>query len=79
MFNNEIIAMSIILFINQKMHYHLSAFIRLYSKAGAYESLLYEAACWGFANNFKTFHLGGGCIVERIVCINLKELSTKTQ
>ncbi|NMB96958.1 MAG: GNAT family N-acetyltransferase [Clostridiaceae bacterium] len=60
MFNNEIIAMSIILFTNQKMHYHLSASNRLYQKLAPTNLLLYEAACWGFANNFKTFHLGGG-------------------
>ncbi|HHV97816.1 MAG TPA: GNAT family N-acetyltransferase [Clostridiaceae bacterium] len=60
MYNNEIIAMSIILFANQKMHYHLSASNRLYQKLAPTNLLLYEAACWGFANNFKVFHLGGG-------------------
>lgn len=44
---DEIIAMSIILFCNDQMHYHLSASKQVYSKYAPTNLLLYEAACWG--------------------------------
>ena len=56
----KIIAMSVILFSNQQMHYHLSASDKEYHHLALTNLLLYEAACWGCANGFKTFHLGGG-------------------
>ena len=59
-YDEKIIAMSIILFGNQQLHYHLSASDRDYSHLGPTNLLLYEVACWGCENNFKTFHLGGG-------------------
>lgn len=57
---NEIIAMSTILFCNQQMHYHLSASRQAYLRYAPTNLLLYEAACWGTENGFKTLHLGGG-------------------
>lgn len=57
---NEIIAMSIIMFDSTQIHYHLSASDNNFSKFGATNLLLYEVAKWGQANNFRTFHLGGG-------------------
>lgn len=59
-YNGEIIAMSMILFANNQMHYHLSASIKEYQSLAATNYLLYEAACWGCENGYKTFHLGGG-------------------
>lgn len=59
-YGGRIIAMSIILFANQQMHYHLSASIKEYLTYAPTNLLLYEAACWGCENGFKTFHLGGG-------------------
>ncbi|SEP76052.1 Acetyltransferase (GNAT) domain-containing protein [Virgibacillus subterraneus] len=56
----KIIAMSMILFSNQKMHYHLSASNREYLSYAPTNLLLYEAACWGSENGFEFFHLGGG-------------------
>ena len=54
------IAMSIILFANKQMHYHLSSSDREYQHLAPTNLLLYEAACWGSENGYKTFHLGGG-------------------
>jgi lipid II:glycine glycyltransferase (peptidoglycan interpeptide bridge formation enzyme) len=59
-YDQKIISMSIILFGNNNMHYHLSASIREYQSLAATNLLLYEAACWGCENGYKTFHLGGG-------------------
>jgi hypothetical protein len=59
-YQGKIISMSIILFANQKMHYHLSASNREYQHFAPTNLLLYEAACWGCENGYKTFHLGGG-------------------
>ncbi|WP_265447571.1 lipid II:glycine glycyltransferase FemX [Acetivibrio straminisolvens] len=59
-FESKIISMSIILFSNQQMHYHLSASDRNYKNLAATNLLLYEAACWGCENGYKTLHLGGG-------------------
>lgn len=60
MFDNKIIAMSIILFANTGIHYHLSAFDMEYRNKAATNLLLYEVACWGCDKGYKTFHLGGG-------------------
>ena len=59
-YENKIIAMAIILFNNRKMHYHLSAVNKQYQHLAPTNFLLYEAACWGHENGYKTFHLGGG-------------------
>ena len=57
---NEIIAMSIMIFANGKMHYHLSGSRYEYRKLAASNLLLYKAALWGHSQGFKLFHLGGG-------------------
>lgn len=57
---NKIIAMSIILFANCRMHYHLSASIDEYKHLAPTNLLLYEVACWGSEQGFLHFHLGGG-------------------
>lgn len=59
-YEGKIIAMSIIMFANGKMHYHLSASNRDYQRFAPTNLLLYEAASWGSENGFETFHLGGG-------------------
>jgi hypothetical protein len=58
--NGEIIAMSIMLFANQQMHYHLSGSLIEYRNLAPSNLLLYKAALWGCQQGFKTFHLGGG-------------------
>jgi predicted N-acyltransferase len=58
--DNKIIAASIILFANGRMHYHLSGSLDEYRDLAPTNLLLYEAACWGYEQGFKTFHLGGG-------------------
>lgn len=59
-YDGKIIAISIILFLNNIMHYHLSASVREYLTYAPTNLLLYEAACWGFNNGYDIFHLGGG-------------------
>ena len=58
--NGEIIAMSIMLFGNKQMHYHLSGSMMEYLNLAPSNLLLYKAALWGCEKGFKTFHLGGG-------------------
>jgi hypothetical protein len=59
-YEDKIIAMSMILFINDQVHYHLSASDREYQHLAPTNLLLFEAACWGQENGYRTFHLGGG-------------------
>lgn len=58
--NGEIIAMSIMLFANKQMHYHLSGSMIEYRNLAPSNLLLYKAAMWGCEHGYKTFHLGGG-------------------
>ena len=58
--NDEPIAMSIILYANRQMHYHLSGSLLEYRILAPSNLLLYQAALWGYEHGFKTFHLGGG-------------------
>jgi hypothetical protein len=60
LYNQKVISMSMILFGNENMHYHLSASDREHQNLAATNLLLYEAACWGCENGYKLFHLGGG-------------------
>lgn len=60
MYQKKIISMSIILFNNKNMHYHLSASNKEFQNLAATNLLLYEAAAWGHENGYKSFHLGGG-------------------
>lgn len=59
-YQDKIIAMSIILFANQKMHYHLSSTNEEYQHLAPTNLLLLEAARWGCENGYNVFHLGGG-------------------
>ncbi len=56
----KIVAISIFLFANGKMHYHLSASNNEYRSMAPTNLLLYEAALWACENGYKTLHLGGG-------------------
>lgn len=58
--DGKIISMSIIIFANNKMHYHLSGSLSDYRKLAPTNLLLYKAACWGSDQGYETFHLGGG-------------------
>lgn len=58
--NGEIIAMSIMLFANDQMHYHLSGSMIEFRNLAPSNLLLYKAALWGYEQGCKTFHLGGG-------------------
>lgn len=59
-YEGQIIAMSIMLFANKQMHYHLSGSLIEYRNLAPSNLLLYKAALWGCEHGFKTFHLGGG-------------------
>lgn len=59
-YQGQIIAMSIMLFANNQMHYHLSGSLIEYRSLAPSNLLLYKAALWGCEQGFKTFHLGGG-------------------
>ncbi|MHC1724280.1 MAG: lipid II:glycine glycyltransferase FemX [Aminipila sp.] len=59
-YEDKVIAASIILFSGERMHYHLSASNADYRSLAPTNLLLYEAACWGSDNGYKSFHLGGG-------------------
>jgi len=41
--------------------------------------LLYEAACWGIENGYKTFHLGGGLGSREDSLYQFKKDLTRTQ
>ena len=58
--DGKIIAMSIMLYANNQMHYHLSGSLFEYRNLAPTNLLLYKAALWGCEKGFKTFHLGGG-------------------
>lgn len=58
--DGQIIAMSIMLFANKQMHYHLSGSLIEYRNLAPSNLLLYKAALWGYERGYKTFHLGGG-------------------
>ena len=58
--DGQIIAMSIMLFSNKQMHYHLSGSMMGYRNLAPSNLLLYKAAVWGSEQGYKTFHLGGG-------------------
>ena len=58
--DDKIVAISIILYCNGMMHYHLSGTVLEYRNMAPTNLLLYEAALWGCRNGFKLFHLGGG-------------------
>ncbi len=58
--DGEIIAMSIMLYCNGYMHYHLSGTKSQFRRFAPTNLLIYEAALWGCRNGLKLFHLGGG-------------------
>lgn len=58
--DEKIVAMSIMLFANGRLNYHLSGSDYEYRRVAPSNLLLYEAALWGCHQGMKTFHLGGG-------------------
>ena len=58
--NEKIIAMSIFMFSNGKMHYHLSASLKEYQHLAPTNLIINEAAMWANSNGIKALHLGGG-------------------
>lgn len=60
MYEGRPIAMSIMIFANGRLNYHLSGSDIEYRNLAPSNLLLYKAALWGCKQGFKTFHLGGG-------------------
>lgn len=58
--DDKIIAMSIMIFANGRLNYHLSGSEIEYRNLAPSNLLLYKAALWGSEKGMKTFHLGGG-------------------
>ena len=59
-YEGKIIAMSIMIFANGRLNYHLSGSDIEYRNLAPSNLLLYKAALWGCEKGMKTFHLGGG-------------------
>jgi len=59
-YDSKIIAISIIIFANGRLNYHLSGSYKEYRNLAPSNLLLYKAAIWGCEKGMKTFHLGGG-------------------
>lgn len=58
--DDMIASISIFLYANGNMHYHLSASRKEMQNLAPTNLLLYEAALWGSRNGFKRLHMGGG-------------------
>ena len=58
--DDKIIAMSIMIFANGRLNYHLSGSDIEYRNLAPSNLLLYKAALWGHEQGCRTFHLGGG-------------------
>lgn len=57
---DKIIAMSIMIYANGRLNYHLSGSDIEYRNLAPSNLLLYKAALWGCEKGMRTFHLGGG-------------------
>lgn len=59
-YEDKVIAASIMLACNGRMNYHLSGSLQEYARLAPSNLMLYQAALWGSANGCKTLYLGGG-------------------
>jgi len=59
-YEEKIVAISIMLFANNRMHCHLLGSLIEYRNLAPSNLLISEAAFWGNEQGFKTLHLGGG-------------------
>ena len=60
LYEGKKIAMSMMLYSNGRMHYHLSGSVLEYRYLAPSNLLLYEAAKWGCSKGLRSLHLGGG-------------------
>lgn len=60
LYEGKKIVMSMMLYANDRMHYHLSGSVQEYRNLAPSNLLLYEAAKWGCSRGLRSFHLGGG-------------------
>ena len=59
-YEEEVIAASIMLMANGKINYHLSGSVKEYSSLAPTNLILYHTALWGCENGYQTLYLGGG-------------------
>ena len=59
-YDKRIVAVSIVIFANDRLNYHLSGSDPAYRNLAPSNLLLYKSALWGYEQGMKTFHLGGG-------------------
>lgn len=60
MYEGRPIAMSLMIFANGRLNYHLSGSDIEFRNLAPSNLLLYKTALWGCEQGFKTFHMGGG-------------------
>lgn len=58
--DGQVAAAAIMIGANGRLNYHLSGSRTELQRLAPTNLLLYEAACWGSENGYRTFHLGGG-------------------
>lgn len=76
-YHEKIIAASIMLFCNGRIHYHLSGSVYKYRNLNATNLILYEAALYGARNNYRILHLGGGVGSGKDSLFNFKKTFNK--
>lgn len=59
-YNKKIISSTLIMKYGDYIHYHFSGSDREFTNLAPNNLLLYKIALWGYENNCKYFHLGGG-------------------
>ncbi len=59
-YEEKVIAATIILASNHYLNYHLSGSVKEFSSLAPTNLLLYEVALWGNTHGYKSFYLGGG-------------------
>ena len=59
-FGDELAASGLFLSSRPWLHYHVSGTTERGRDAAAANLVVFEAGCWGQANGFRSFHLGGG-------------------
>ena len=72
-YEGRIIAMSILIFANGRLNYHLSGSDMEYRHLAPSNLLLYKAALWGCEHGLSTLHLGGGLGSEEDNLYKFKE------
>lgn len=73
----KVIAMAIFLFTNRKINCFLSASDKELDNFALTNLIMYEVACWGSENGYKTLHMGGGVGGKEDSLYNFKKAFNK--